>query len=64
MDQQRYLTVEESAKEFQVSEATIRRWIKSGDLRAAKIGKSWRIKRDDLDAFYEKRAQAQEGMTE
>ena len=62
MDQQRYLTVEESAKEFQVSEATIRRWIKAGDLRAAKIGKSWRIKREDLDAFYEKKAQ--EGVSQ
>jgi excisionase family DNA binding protein len=62
MENQKYLTVEEAAKQFQVSEFTIRRWIKDGSLRAAKIGKSWRIKQADLDAFYEKRVQ--EDVTE
>lgn len=54
---ERYLTVEDIAKQFQVSEVTVRRWLKSGDLRAAKMGKSWRIKQSDADALYESKVQ-------
>ncbi|MCF8038969.1 MAG: helix-turn-helix domain-containing protein [Desulfohalobiaceae bacterium] len=54
----KWLTVEEVANQCQVSSLTVRRWINAGELRAAKLGKSWRIKPEDLDAFYEGRVQA------
>jgi excisionase family DNA binding protein len=46
-----YLTVEDVAKQLQVSTYTVRRWLKSGKLPAIKLGKEWRISPDDLEAF-------------
>ena len=43
-----YQTVQELAERLEVSEATIRQWIKSGELRAIDIGKGWRIANTDL----------------
>ena len=57
---EKWLTVEEVAQQCQVSEVTVRRWISAGDLRAAKLGKGWRVKPDDLNAFYESRVQVSE----
>lgn len=36
---------------FQFSRKTIRKYIKSGELRAVLIGNQYRIKKEDLDAF-------------
>lgn len=52
---EKWLTAEEVANQCQVSTLTIRRWINAGDLRATKLGKSWWVKPEDLDAFYESR---------
>jgi len=46
-----YETVREVADLLKVSEATVRRWIKNGELRAIDIGKGWRIAVSDLEAF-------------
>jgi excisionase family DNA binding protein len=46
-----YLTVADVAKQLQISEDTVRRWIKTGKLPALKIGKEWRVAPDDLEAF-------------
>ena len=43
------VTVKEVAKEFGVGDATIRRWIANGTIRAVKIGKLLRINREDLE---------------
>lgn len=43
LDGKKFLTVKETAKVFQLSEATIRRWIKRGKVKAAKLGKSYMI---------------------
>lgn len=48
-------SVDETAKILQVSEESIRRYIKSGSLRAAKLGKAYRIQEKDLQAFLESR---------
>jgi excisionase family DNA binding protein len=45
------LTVTQVAEEFQVTTQTIRNWIDGGALPAAKIGRAFRVKREDVDAM-------------
>ena len=45
----RLLTVPQVAEEFQVTTQTIRNWIDGGALPAAKIGRAFRVKREDVD---------------
>ncbi len=47
------LTVREVADTMRVSTMTVYRLIKSGDLRALRVGAHFRIRRVDLDAFLE-----------
>lgn len=47
----KFLTVQETAKKLRVSERTIMRYIKSGKLRASKLGQ-WRIQEGDLQSFF------------
>lgn len=47
------LTVEEVAKLFKVSTATVRRWCALGHLPGFKIGRAWRIWRDSLEQLRE-----------
>jgi excisionase family DNA binding protein len=47
----RFLTVAEVADLLRVSGMTVYRLIKAGDLAAVRIGKSYRIREDDVDAF-------------
>jgi excisionase family DNA binding protein len=51
----RFLTVAEVAGLMRVSTMTVYRLIKGGDLPAVRVGKSYRIKEDDVDAFLAKR---------
>jgi excisionase family DNA binding protein len=44
-----YLKVEEVATLLRVHVRTVRDWIQRGEIQAYKIGKEWRIRRDDLD---------------
>ena len=53
-----YQTVQELAERLEVAEATVRRWVKSGDLRAIRIGKGWRIADTDLARFLKARETA------
>lgn len=43
-------TVEEAASMLKVTALTVRRWLKSGELRGSKIGGLWRIKESDIEA--------------
>lgn len=45
------LTVTEVAAELRVSTMTVYRLIAAGDLPALRVGRSYRIRHDDLDAF-------------
>ena len=45
------LTIKDVAALCRVSEKTIRRWIKAGDLPAARLGGQVRIRPRDLDIF-------------
>ena len=58
MPYDRYQTVQELAGRLEVSEATVRNWIKSGALRAIDIGKGWRISNTDLERFLKARETA------
>ena len=47
---EKLLTLKETAKILRVSERTIMRYLKSGKLKASKLGQ-WRIGESDLDEF-------------
>lgn len=51
MPHDQYQTVKEVADRLKVAEATVRHWIKEGQLRAIDIGKGWRIADADLADF-------------
>lgn len=48
---ERIYSIEEAAKILQVTEETVRRYARSGKLKAAKMGKFYRITESDLKAF-------------
>ncbi len=58
MPHDRYQTVQELADRLEVAEATVRQWIKSGELRAIDIGRGWRIADADLERFLKARETA------
>lgn len=47
----RLLTPEEAAEIFAVSPKSIREWLRQGKLKGTKVGRLWRIKKSDLEAF-------------
>ncbi len=47
------LTLNEAADQLKVSRATLLRWLQSGKLIGAKMGRDWRIDPADLAAFVE-----------
>ncbi len=48
------LTVPQVAEEFQVTAQTIRNWIDQGVLPAIRVGRAFRIARDDVDALLDR----------
>ena len=46
-----WMTVEEIAQELRVKESTVREWIRQKRLKAAKIGRDYRIKKEDYQKF-------------
>ena len=53
-----WLTVDEVAEDLQVHRETVRRWIRSGQLKSVKAGRQHRIKPDDITAFLRDSADA------
>jgi excisionase family DNA binding protein len=52
MEEDALLTVEEAAAEFKLSTATIRRYLRDGELDGVKLGKrQWRIRKSTLAEF-------------
>jgi len=49
----RLLTLREAAEVLRLSTRTVREYVKRGEIRGKIIGKRWRFRRADLDAFYE-----------
>jgi excisionase family DNA binding protein len=48
------LTVSQVAAEFQVTAQTIRNWIDNGTLSAVRIGRAFRVRREDVDELLER----------
>ena len=57
----RLLTVGEVAATMRVSNMTVYRLIKSGDLPALRVGKNYRIRESDVDAYLSDRSVQVEG---
>ena len=52
---EQFLTIPEAAELCRVSDKTVRRWIKSTELPAARLGNQWRIRPKDLQRFFDSR---------
>ena len=64
MPNEQYQTVKDVADRLKVAEATVRHWIRQGDLRAIDIGKGWRIADTDLAQFLERHQTAPRASNE
>ncbi len=51
-----FFTVHEIAELLKVTETTVRGWIHSGELRAVKCGRDFRVADTDLEAFLDAHA--------
>jgi excisionase family DNA binding protein len=49
IQEEKLLTVRETANYLQLTDQTIRRWINTGKLNAVKIGKEFRIRLSELN---------------
>jgi excisionase family DNA binding protein len=49
--EERLFSVDDTAERLGVSKWTITDWIKAGRLKGIKIGKFWRVRESDLEAF-------------
>ena len=47
----RYLTVAEVARTLRVSNMTVYRLVNSGELPAGRVGKSYRLREEDIDKY-------------
>lgn len=52
----RLLTVREVAAAMRVSNMTVYRLIKAGELHAIRVGRNFRIRESDVDRYFEARA--------
>lgn len=51
MEEKNWLRVEAIARDLDVSEGTVRAWIREGKLKGAKFGRDYRIRREDYQKF-------------
>ena len=47
----KWIGLEEAAEYMDVTKDTVRNWIKKTDIPAHKIGKLWKFKKSELDAW-------------
>ena len=50
---EKLLTPAQVAERLQITERTVYGWLRRGTLPALKLGRLWRIRQDDLEAFLE-----------
>ena len=53
--QREFLTIKQVREILGISERTVFRYIKSGDLKGFKAGRGWKFESTDIDAFIEAR---------
>ena len=51
----RFLTVQEVAQLMRVSSMTVYRLIRAGDLPAVRVGRSFRVRAEDVDGYLQSR---------
>jgi excisionase family DNA binding protein len=49
--EERLFSIEEVAERLGMSRYTIAEWLRSGRLKGRRIGRFWRVKENDLEAF-------------
>ena len=54
MGAEKLLTPEDTAKALSVKPETVREWLRTGKLKGVKVGRLWRVREGDLEAFLEK----------
>jgi excisionase family DNA binding protein len=54
MPTDRFLTVQEVAELMRVSTMTVYRLIKAGDLRAARVGRSYRLQAAEVETYLQR----------
>lgn len=54
------LTIDQVCDRLQVSEATVRRLVRDGDLKVVRIGRAIRVRPEDLDDFILERVTVEE----
>jgi len=54
MPTERFLTVQEVAELMRVSTMTVYRLIKAGDLRAARVGRSYRLREHEVETYLQR----------
>ncbi len=62
MTAEEFLSIEDAAKLLDVDYKTIYKLVRSGEIPAARIGRVYRIKRADLDEFFERSKAAVQGV--
>jgi excisionase family DNA binding protein len=50
---ERFLTLREAAEVLRLSTRTVREYVNRGEIKGKLIGRRWRFRRADLDAFFE-----------
>jgi excisionase family DNA binding protein len=50
-EKEELLTVDEAAARLKVQPDTVRRWLRSGKLRASKLGRDWRIPASSVEGL-------------
>lgn len=54
MKEQEIMTIAQVAEYFQISEMTTYKLVQEGKIPAFKIGRHWRVKKEDLTEFIER----------
>ncbi len=47
----RYYSPEQIAEQYNLNQATVRKWIREGKLKAVKLGALWRVSEEALQDF-------------
>ncbi|GGA57868.1 hypothetical protein GCM10007416_33830 [Kroppenstedtia guangzhouensis] len=50
-------TPEEVAEKLKIKTETVRRYLRTGKLKGAKLGKHWRVSEKQLEEFFEKQSE-------